>query len=154
MPEGREERAKFRERLIEALRAHVRDVVAKRCALRLAILYGSFARGDWRPGSDADLLLVADGLPADARERWEMFYASVMGVPVEPHAFTPEEFEEMVRRGRMTAADALTEGVVLYAEPSYLSRVLALFERAKEELGLVKLGSAWLRRRRRRHRGS
>ena len=145
MHEGREGRAGFREEVIEALRAYVRDVVAKRCRLKLAILFGSFARGDWRPGSDADLLLVAEDLPPDLGSRWDMFYTIVKGVPVEPHAFTTEEFEELVRWGRMTAADALTEGLVLYADPAYLAKVRSLFEEARERLGLIRLEDAWVR---------
>ena len=123
----------------------MRDVVAKRCELKLAILFGSFARGDWRPGSDADLLLVAEDLPLDLGSRWGMFYTIVRGVPVEPHAFTPGEFEELVRWGRMTAADALTEGLVLYADPAYLARTRSLFEEARKRLGLVRLEDAWVR---------
>ena len=137
MPGGSQERARFREELIEALKAYVNTVLASRCRLRLAILFGSFARGDWRPGSDADLLVVAEGLPQGYGERWDLLSTLIKGVLVEPHAFTPEEFEELVRYGRMTAADALTEGIVLYADEGYLAEILSLFERAREELGLV-----------------
>jgi len=113
--------------------------------LKLAILYGSFARGDWRPGSDVDLLIVAEELPPDPGDRWDLIATLVEGLPVEPHAFTPSEFEDLVRHGRMTAADALTEGLVLYADPAYLRYVKELFERAREELRLRKEGEAWVR---------
>ena len=144
MPEGCEERALFREALIGALRAYAEDL-ANRYAVKLIILYGSFARGDWRPGSDADLLIVAEGLPPTYGARWDLFHALVMGVPVEPHAYTPEEFEEMLEHGRMTALDALTEGIVLYAEPDYLASLRRELEDVKKRLGLKKAGDAWLR---------
>jgi len=90
-------------------------------------------------------LVVAEGLPPDPRDRWDLIATLVEGLPIEPHAFTPGEFEEMVRHGRMTAADALTEGLVLHAEPAYLRRIRELFERVKRETGLRKEGAAWVR---------
>ena len=145
MPEVGEERRRFREKVIKALGDYVRHVLARRLKLKLAILYGSFARGDWKPGSDVDLLVVAEGLPPDPRDRWDLIATLVEGLPIEPHAFTPGEFEEMVRHGRMTAADALTEGLVLHAEPAYLRRIRELFERVRRETGLRKEGAAWVR---------
>ena len=145
MPEVGEERRRIREEVIKALREYVEAVLARRLELKLAILYGSFARGDWKPGSDVDLLVVAEGLPPDPRDRWDLIATLIKGLPLEPHAFTPAEFEEMVEHGRMTAADALTEGLVLYADPAYLRHVKEFFERVKEETGLRKEGDAWIR---------
>lgn len=111
------------------------------------ILYGSFARGDWKPGSDADLLIVAEDLPPTYGERWSLFSTILMGVPVEPHAYTSEELDELLKHGRMAVADALTEGVILYAEQEYLARIREEFERVKARLGLRKVGGAWVRER-------
>jgi predicted nucleotidyltransferase len=41
-------------------------------SLRGVVLFGSRARGDARPESDWDLLLVADGLPGSILERSRM----------------------------------------------------------------------------------
>ena len=37
--------------------------------LRRIVLYGSYARGDYDAESDVDLLVVADGVPAEAQDR-------------------------------------------------------------------------------------
>ena len=122
---GRQERARFREELIEALRRYARGLVAGKPDIKLVVLYGSFSRGDWREGSDADLLIVAEDLPASYAGRWDLFRTSVMGVPVEPHALTVKEFWELLEHGRMAVADALTEGVVLYADEAFLAGTAA-----------------------------
>jgi len=88
-------------------------------------------------------LVVAEGLPPDPRDRWDLIATLIEGLPVEPHAFTPAEFEEMVRYGRMTAADALTEGLVLYADPAYPRHVRE--GNSSSETGLRKEGAAWIR---------
>jgi len=38
--------------------------------LRLLILYGSYARGDYTEESDIDILVVADDLPKDPRDAY------------------------------------------------------------------------------------
>lgn len=42
--------------------ARLREVLARHAALRCAIIYGSRAKGNYRPGSDIDLTLVAQDL--------------------------------------------------------------------------------------------
>lgn len=146
MSTRREERARLREEVIRALRTYSVRLTGKVRGLKLVVLFGSFARGDWREGSDADVLVVAEGLPSDPRERWDMLCAEVKGVLVEPHAYTPEEFEEMIEHGRMKALDPLLEEVVLYADPGYLEGVRRRLREAVRRLGLRRVEEGWARR--------
>ncbi len=43
----------------------IRHILAQEPAVELAILFGSRAKGTYRPGSDIDLALVGDGLDID-----------------------------------------------------------------------------------------
>lgn len=84
------------------------------------ILFGSRARGDAKPDSDFDLLVVVRGLvPAD----WEATVLGLyqvcrgLGVAVEPHAISEEEFDETRTIIGGLAYPAAKEGVVLYERP-------------------------------------
>ena len=108
----------------------------------LVVLYGSFARGDYTFSSDVDLLVVADDIPDRYGDRWELVFDIVEGFPLDPHVYTPEEFRGMVRDGRMAALDALTEGVVIYAEPRFKREVDCLLREVLRRR--VKLDGIWL----------
>ena len=50
--------------------------------LRAVVLYGSYARGDARPGSDVDVMVVLDRLGdywAEAHRLWDLAYAASAG---------------------------------------------------------------------------
>lgn len=48
-------------RVIEGVKRYVNTVIVPKPRPTLVVLYGSFARGDWGPGSDVDLI-VAENL--------------------------------------------------------------------------------------------
>lgn len=61
------------------------------------LLFGSYARGDPRPESDIDVIVVSpdfNGMPA--RRRWNILGKAAAAVmePVEALALSPEELEE------------------------------------------------------------
>ena len=109
--------------------------------LRAVVLFGSRARGDWGPWSDYDVLVIAD-----FREGYLDRLARVLELladlpaPVEPHPYTPEEAEAMLRRGHPTIVDALEEGVVLYGGPE-LERLRSLHGELKRR-GLRRTGAS------------
>jgi predicted nucleotidyltransferase len=87
--------------------------------VRRIILFGSRARGDARPDSDFDLLVVVRNLaPEDAAAYRLSLYRAFRGtgVAVEPWVMPEEEFEET--RGVIggLAYPASKEGVLLYAK--------------------------------------
>lgn len=107
-----EERKRERE---EAINRATRFVHKLRAVIGplAGILYGSFARGDFHLGSDIDVLVISDSLPAFTLERMELLYRYVEG-GIEPKGYTREEFQRMKKSGNPTVLGALKEGVVLW----------------------------------------
>ncbi len=88
--------------------------------VRKIILFGSRARGDARPDSDFDLLVVVTGSTPEetASYRASLFRAfRGSGVVVEPWVMAEEEFEETKSVIGGLAYPASKEGVVLYEKP-------------------------------------
>ncbi|MGC9149435.1 MAG: nucleotidyltransferase domain-containing protein [Sulfolobales archaeon] len=91
------------------------DILVSKYEPVAIILFGSRARGDYKPWSDYDLLIIA---------RFDKNYLDRIGeiltvlseikIPVEPHPYTLEEALEMLNKGNPMIIDALSEGVVLY----------------------------------------
>jgi len=111
--------------------------------LRSFVVFGSRARGDWKPWSDTDVVIIIDGLnkPLRWRALWELdlpedVVNKAHDIELEARVFTPEEFEEMLRSFSLTALDALEEGVVLY-DDGFWRKMRAVFERMERD-GLVK----------------
>lgn len=88
---------------------------AKRRVVRV-ILYGSVARGERRPGSDIDLLVVWRGSYGSALE--ELVRASTMvlietGVDISVHPYTPEQFDEIARMRTGFYENVEREGILV-----------------------------------------
>lgn len=79
------------------------------------ILFGSRARGDSRPGSDVDLLIVKDSTEKPHR-RPIPAYESLGGLGISKDIlwYTPEEVRKWARARNHVVARALREGRVLY----------------------------------------
>jgi len=98
---------------LEAIReAAVR--VAEANGAKLAILFGSYARGTATARSDVDLIFVEDtDLPFLRRlDRYFDPLADMLRAPVETLVYTPDEFEMMKKRAFIKRA--VEEGIVLY----------------------------------------
>lgn len=118
--------------------AAVRDVVARRRAerrellgraallargldarlgVRAVVVFGSVARGDFNVYSDIDVLVVAEHLPGDYRQRLE-----AIGWPppprVEPVAWTPREYRRQRARRNPIAVEAERQGVWFVGDPA------------------------------------
>jgi len=76
------------------------------------VLHGSYARGDFHWGSDIDVLVIAEGLPAHPLRRLDLLYACVEG-RIEPKGYSKEEFIGLMHARNPIAIDALKNGVVL-----------------------------------------
>ena len=85
--------------------------------IRRIILFGSRARGDAKPDSDLDLLVVTrEATPTEQRAYHQSLYRVCrgFGLPVEPHVMTEETFAETRSVIGGLAYPASTEGVTLY----------------------------------------
>jgi uncharacterized protein len=82
---------------------------------RKIVLFGSRARGDAKPESDADVLVVAESVLPRYR-RASPIYAAVADLPFEVEAlvFTQAEVDDWSSVPESLVATALREGIVLY----------------------------------------
>jgi uncharacterized protein len=81
------------------------------------VLFGSRARGDHRPDSDIDILVIAES-PLPRHRRSIPLYAALadlsLDVDTEVVVYTPAEVEEWRGAGGAFITTALREGTVLY----------------------------------------
>ncbi|MCX8171438.1 MAG: nucleotidyltransferase domain-containing protein, partial [Candidatus Bathyarchaeota archaeon] len=84
-------------------------------------LFGSRARGDYKPWRDYDLLIVAEFDKSYMDRIGELLeLLSEVRIVVEPHPYTLEETKEMLRRGNPLIVDAISEGIALHKDQSFL----------------------------------
>lgn len=120
------EESSAREELFKAVQKLVKSF-----KVYVVILFGSRARGDYKPWSDYDLLIIGD-----FQEKYLDRIAKILEVLsdvkilIEPHPYTLSEALEMLTKGNPTIIDALSEGVILY----YTKEFETLSETYKELL--------------------
>ena len=101
--------------VLARLRERARRVLERRADVVEVRLFGSFARGEARPGSDADLFVILrdgagpflDRLPGLARE------FEGVGVGCDVIAFTESEARASKARGAAFARAVFDEGLIL-----------------------------------------
>jgi predicted nucleotidyltransferase len=95
------------------------DTIVREVNPRQIILFGSYARGDARPDSDLDILVVEDG-PFDAQRSRRAAMTRLCDImfdyyiPIDFLIFTPEEMEKWKDAKNHVVAHALGEGRILY----------------------------------------
>lgn len=116
------------EHYTEALRAQFGDT------LLAVVLFGSLARGEVTPGSDIDLLIVAEGLPGRRLARYDLLRSADEAVEhrlrdlwregiytdFSPILKTPEE----ARRVTPLYLDLVEDAVILYEREGFFSAIL------------------------------
>ncbi|MGC8998534.1 MAG: nucleotidyltransferase domain-containing protein [Candidatus Bathyarchaeia archaeon] len=142
MPKIVGKNSELRQKIIQELRRIIEESRGK-LKPKLAIVYGSIARGDWHQGSDIDLLVISESAHPKFTERAKPLQIVVHGFPVEPRIYTMREFEQMLSHGRMTALDALTEGIIIYAEKSYMKGIREKLKQTIEKLKPEKTCNGW-----------
>ena len=105
------------ETLMEMVRTIVREADPEQI-----ILFGSRARGDARPDSDVDLIVIERepyGRNRSRRLRAAVFYQALMrcGVPTDILLYSQADVEPWQPSLNNVLARALREGNVLYARP-------------------------------------
>lgn len=103
------------------------------------VLYGSWARGESRPGSDVDLLLIARNLPRDRFERAAYVHWPVVGRfrrRISVLAKEPAEFEGYFPSLYL---DIGLDGIILYDPEGYMAGKLRRIREIIEEAGLYRV---------------
>ena len=106
-----------RDELLQAICA----VIVTEVKPRMIVLFGSSARGEDRSGSDVDVMIVADAIPAGGRLRaLGRLYLALGGVPVSKDLlfYTSAEIEKWKGVPNHVIAQAMREGKVLYDRAS------------------------------------
>ncbi|MEM2046923.1 MAG: nucleotidyltransferase domain-containing protein [Candidatus Jordarchaeales archaeon] len=128
------------ERYVESIEEFLRRV-DEEYGLRVAVVFGSHARGDATQLSDVDMILVCRKLPDGWLERLKSVgqYAKF---PIQALAYTVEELEEAVRRPCFAILDAILEGVPLVDDGTW-EKVKRVYSEIKEKYSLRKEGRKW-----------
>ncbi|MEL9998136.1 MAG: nucleotidyltransferase domain-containing protein [Sulfolobales archaeon] len=107
-----EERLRAREGAIREAR-EFSNCVSEVLGEITAILYGSYARGDFNEWSDVDVLIIAKELPQNPLERLNLIDVCIRRYPrIEPVLITVKEFIKM-RCRNPAILEALERGVKL-----------------------------------------
>ncbi len=96
------------------LRMAVEKLTHKHPEIEEVWLFGSLARGEAMPGSDADLLLVLTSSDYSFRDRYAVYQPDFPGVGVDVFAYTRAELAQMQADGNLFLRRALAEGVSLF----------------------------------------
>ncbi|MCI0644323.1 MAG: nucleotidyltransferase domain-containing protein [Chloroflexi bacterium] len=128
-----------RKATIRRLQAAVEALAQRYEEIEEVILFGSLARGEAAPGSDADLLVILRESDLPFLERSVRYRPAAAGLPVDVFAYRRAELEEMLANGNPLIEQALGEGISLFArraageiDSGYEHRFLELYERFKE----------------------
>ena len=97
-----------RREIFEKISQMLKNEGAKRIAV-----FGSYARGDEKPGSDIDIIVVYQTEKKFMNRLEELYLSWTLPKAVDILAYTPDEFEQM-QKENFFIQDAVKEGIVIY----------------------------------------
>jgi predicted nucleotidyltransferase len=121
MQKALEARRCQREEYIATARSYAVDLQNELGPLT-AVLIGSVARGDFNLGSDLDVLIISDNLPAEPLKRSHLLYSMIKPL-VEPKGYTRSEFKTLLTKKNPSAVAVTNEGVILL-DDGFLQTIL------------------------------
>jgi predicted nucleotidyltransferase len=80
------------------------------------ILVGSLAKGTYTGISDADILVIADDVPASSLDRYALFADPSLSIDLEPRVYKTKEFLRKVQQGDRFAIESTEIGIPLFGE--------------------------------------
>lgn len=108
-----------RPHLIERLKSAAQTLIELHPEIEQIVLFGSLARGDAVPGSDADLLIVVSHSTEPFLDRTVRYRPADVGVGVDVVAYTREELAALLEAGNAFVQQALRDGMVLVSAHLY-----------------------------------
>jgi len=125
----------------EALKEYCREIETKFKPVCI-ILYGSRAKETFTNFSDIDIIVISNNFENDFLSRIrDLIEANNSSIPIEPLGYTESEFETMLGSCRITALDAVREGIPLSGE-DYFNKLKKKLN-ALENMGLYKGRTSW-----------
>lgn len=110
--------------------------------LECVILFGSQARGDFKPYSDIDLIIVGD-FKEKFIDRGKFFYEKHnYKVGLDAFCYKPQEFNKMFNKGTVSILDAIDEGICLLG-PNFFNDYKEKLIKLKK-IGLKKDPPVWI----------
>jgi predicted nucleotidyltransferase len=95
--------------------AHITQQIIEKYKPKKVILFGSAARGEWTPDSDADFLIIKDETPLLGADRMREISRIIdRNISVDFLIYRPEEFNRSLQMGDPFLKSILKEGKVLY----------------------------------------
>ncbi|MGB9717134.1 MAG: nucleotidyltransferase domain-containing protein [Thermoproteota archaeon] len=114
----------------------------ERFKLKLVVLFGSYARGDFTEESDIDVCVVAEDLPENVFERRSLSgLYKVSGLRAV--GYFPGEFLKELEKPNFFLHDVLEDGLIVHHDGSFLKSVMEKRDMVKKKLGLVKEHDGW-----------
>ena len=101
-----------RKKVENALQQYLKRINT-RVKVHQAILFGSYANDNYSPGSDIDIAIIADDLPSDPGKRFAMLKDTVLGLDLQPFAYTTAEWGKMLETDSSFAGEIVKHGKVL-----------------------------------------
>ena len=92
------------------------DRVVASCHPRAVVLFGSWARGDAEPGSDCDMLVVADDSTENCRRESVKLRRALRGIsmPVDILVVRQRDLDRLKFHPGLVYAQAIREGIVAH----------------------------------------
>ncbi len=105
-----------RPHLIKRLKSAAQALSERLPEIELIVLFGSLARGDAVPGSDADLLIIVSHSTEPFLQRAMRYRPAGVGVGVDVVAYTREELAVLLEADNAFVRQALREGIALVGD--------------------------------------
>jgi uncharacterized protein len=103
-----------RKQILTALENLIQEWSQKHPELEQVILFGSFARGDYFPGSDVDVLLILEKSDQPFLKRIPKFLPIQFPVDIDVFPYTRDEVQRMLKDPYSLVAQACDEGKRMY----------------------------------------
>jgi len=112
-------------------------------------MFGSRVKGDARPSSDYDMIIIMDQLDSNPNVRGEFTASAIAsillesGVRISPIVLTREEATDEVENGSPLFASILSNYKILYDPTGFMAKLLDLTKRSCPNITYVERGRAW-----------
>lgn len=104
------------------LREYAKSKAKAFASVKSIVLTGSLAKGNYTGMSDADVLVIVEGLTMTMSERYSAFADTSLPVNLEPRVYSVDEFMHMLSQADRFAVEAVKVGIPLYGE-SYFNEL-------------------------------